>query len=98
MSAPRSDSAGIRQTARALSEAGWELDHVWDREEHTPVKTEDQVVAAVTAVDDAFLYVKRGTETGYVFFVLGNDPEEVICDHTINLSYVLDLLVEGWSE
>lgn len=96
MSAPSSDKAGIRQTVRALKEAGWELDYVDDREEITPVSTETTAIEAVTAVDEAFLHVTRGDDTGYVFFVMGNDPEEVICDHTVNLSVVLDPLTEGW--
>jgi hypothetical protein len=98
VSAPSSDKAGIRQTIRALRAAGWELDYVWDREETIDVRTEGAAVDAVMAVDEAFLNVRRQNETGYVFFVLGNDPEEVICDHTINLSDVLDPLTDAWSE
>lgn len=44
----------------------------------------------------AHLYVRKGDETGWVFFVLGNDPEEVINNHTINLSEPLDRLMDSW--
>ena len=98
MGAPESDSAAIRQTIRALKAAAWTLDYVDNGEEDIPVKTEQEAIDAITAVDQAWLFVKR-TENGvrsYVFFVLGNDPEEVICDHTVDLSPVLDPLTDRW--
>lgn len=98
MPAPSSDKAGIRQIIRALRDAGWELDYVYDREDETYVATEGAAIDAIMAVDEAFLYVKR-TENGvrgYVFFVLGNDPAEVAADYTVNLSNVIDPLTESW--
>lgn len=106
MSAPESDSAAIRQIIRALRKAGWELDYVDDREDEVKVKTEKEAIDAITAVDEAFLLLTRldpipGTlckerTRAHVFFVLGNDPEEVACDYTVNLSPVIDRLVERW--
>jgi len=102
MGAPTTDRGGIEQVIRALRAAGWELDYVDDTEEKIPVSTEPEAVEAITAVDEAFLHVKKREsngvvyDTGYVFFVLGNDPEEVVCDHTTNLSDVIDPLTEGW--
>lgn len=99
MSAPSSDRAGIRQVIRALRAAGWVLVEVYDGEDDVPVSNETEAVDAVMAVDDAYLHVAEGTPTGprgWVRFVLGNDPEEVVCDHTINLGSVLDPLTEGW--
>jgi predicted fused transcriptional regulator/phosphomethylpyrimidine kinase len=98
MSKPTTDVAGIRQTIRALRAAGWELWVVNDREEEIDVKTEMQAVSAITDVDDAFLYVRNATDKAYVYFVLGNDPEEVICDYTTNLSGVIDPLLDKWDE
>jgi hypothetical protein len=103
MSAPTSDSAGIRQTIRALKADGWELDFVFDGEEDIPVSNEREAIDAITAVDDAFLNVKRMSErypervndTGWVRFVLGNEPDEVVCDYTTNLECV-DTLTRGW--
>lgn len=96
MSKPSSDAAGIRQTIRALRDAGWELASVNDREEDLKVTNEAEALAAVTAVDEAFLYVTKGDQRGYVFFVLGNEPDEVICDYTVNLESAIGPLIEGW--
>lgn len=96
MTAPSSDRAGIRQTIRTLRAAGWELDYVCDQEEDLPVTNEDEAIKAIMAVDEAFLNIKRGDETGYVFFVLGNSPEEVIADSTVNLLDTLDPMTNAW--
>lgn len=101
MSAPSSDKAAIRQTIRALRSKGYVLDRVFDGEDDIPVADETEAIAAITAVDDAYLWVAEGTPTGpkgWVRFVMGNEPEEVICDHTIGLSPVLDPLTDGWNE
>lgn len=97
MPAPTSDRAGIRQTVRALRAADHTLDHVFDGGDNVPVRTETEVIDAVEAVDDAYLnVVLPNGDTGWVRFVLGNEPDEVICDHTVNLSPVLDPLTNGW--
>ena len=100
MSAPSSDKAAIRQTIRALRRA----DHVIyggnDGEEevvYKPNASEDDIIADMTACDDSTLYVRLpdGTES-FIYFVLGNEPEEVICDHGVSLSPVLDPLTSAW--
>lgn len=101
MSAPKSDRAGVRQAIRALRAAGYGLSYVYDGEDRIPVSTEAAAIGAVMAVDDAILGVVRKTATQYddwgrVWFVLGNDPDEVISDHTVNLEPVLGPLMEGW--
>lgn len=99
MSAPTSDRGGIQQTIRALKGRGYVLVQVFDGEDTIPVQTETEAVDAVMAVDDATLTVAEGTPTGpkgWVRFVLGNEPEEVVCDYTINLESVLGPLTEGW--
>lgn len=109
MGAPSSDKAGIRQTIRALRAAGYELDSVDDGDYYDPapgidsdgdqiVNNEDQAIAAITAVDDARLYVRRDGRKAVVRFVMGNDPDEVICDHSTSLSAVLDPLIDSWME
>ena len=96
MTAPKSDSAAIRQTVRALREAGWKLDGVWDGEESEPATNEDQAVELVTSLESAHLYVSKDGKGAWVYFVLGNDPEEVVAEHTLNLSYVIDRLLADW--
>lgn len=102
MSAPSSDRAAIRQTLRALKAAGYSPVTVNDGEETIKVwgATEAEVIEALTATDQAWLYVTaaagpRGKQS-WVFFVLGNDPEEVINDYTVDLDPVIDPLYEKW--
>lgn len=98
MAVPSSDSAGIRQAIRALRDAGYTLVEVFDGEDTVRVKTESEAVAAITAVDDATLFVRtpEGDRNPWVRFVMGNDPEEVICDYVVSLSDVLDALIDRW--
>lgn len=97
MSTPTSDTAGIRQVIRALKADGWELAFVFDGEEDVTVTGEREAIDAITAVDDAYLNVERNGTTGWVRFVLGNAPDEVVCDYTTNLT-VVDMLTSGWYE
>lgn len=97
MSAPESDSAAIRQIIRALRAAGWQLGQVEDGGETFDVKTEQEAIDGITAVDEAWLHVQHTDgRTGYVFFVMGNEPFEVANDYTVNLSDAIDPLTEGW--
>lgn len=102
MGAPSSDKAAIRQTIRALRKADHVIYGGHDGEEevsYAPDASEDAIIADMTACDSSTLWVRLpdGSES-FVFFVLGNDPEEVICDHGVSLSPVLDPLTEGWWE
>lgn len=98
MSAPSTDTAGIRQVIRALRAAGHTLLLVDDGGEEITVTTEKAAIEAITAVDQAHLYVTLpgGESTGWVFFVLGNDPDEVVCDYTTNLDPTIDDLTSSW--
>jgi hypothetical protein len=101
MTAPSSDKAGVRQVIRALRKADHVITAVEDgaREVHkfAPDASEDAIIAEVTSCDDGYLLVTLpdGTES-FVYFVYGNDPGEVVCDHGVNLSPVLDPLTESW--
>lgn len=97
MSAPSSDQAAIRQIIRALKASDHKLDEVYDGEEEIAVSTETEALDAIMAVDEAWLYVTLPDGArGWMFFVLGNEPDEVMNDYTVNLSPVLDPLTEGW--
>lgn len=98
MTAPESDKAAIRQTIRALRAAGYGLASVYDREEDTEVTTETEALKLITDLDDAYLFVRRDGKRSWVRFVMGNDPDEVIADHTVDLSPVLDPLTDKWFE
>jgi hypothetical protein len=96
MSVPTSDRGGIQQVIRTLKAAGYELDSVWDGEESTKVSNETEALAVIMELDQATLYVgKDGHSTSYVFFVLGNAPDEVVCDYTVDLTPV-DALIDEW--
>ena len=97
MSAPTSDKAGIRQTIRALKATGWSLTFINDGEEYTKVTGEREAIDLIMNLDDVYLNVAKGNERGWVRFVLGNEPDEVVCDYTTNLTAV-DTLTNGWIE
>lgn len=101
MSTPESDKAGVRQTIRALRKADHVITAVEDgaREVHqfAANASEDAIIGEVMSCDDGFLIVQLpdGSKS-HVYFVFGNDPEEVICDHGVSLSPVLDPLTQSW--
>ena len=101
MSAPSSDQAGIRQVIRALVAAGYSLVEVFDGEDTVPTTTESAAIEAITAVDDATLFFRTpdGSRNPWVRFVLGNDPEEVVCDHVVDcgdFEQVIDSVLDSW--
>lgn len=98
MSTPTSDKGGATQVIRALRATGHTLDRVFNGEEDIEVSNETDALEAIFAVDDAYLWVRLPDSEveGWVRFVLGNDPAEVVCDHTLNLSPTLDPLTESW--
>jgi len=102
MSAPSSDKAGVRQTIRALRAADHVITAVQDGageiHKFPPDASEGAIIAEVMSCDDGYLIVNtpgRLTDS-HIYFVFGNDPEEVICDYTVDLSPVIDPLMEGW--
>lgn len=103
MGAPSSDKAAIRQVIRALRKAGYTITGGHDGEDFFEVAadvSEDTLIDDyLTVCDDSTLHTwKDGEGNSHVYFVLGNDPEEVVCDHGVSLSPVLDPLTEGWWE
>lgn len=100
MSAPESDKAGVRQIVRGLRQAGYVVtsveDEAHDFAEGEAIRTEDQIVAELMTCDLGWLHVEKGDDHGYVFFVYGNDPEEVVNDYTVNLSDVVDPITDRW--
>lgn len=99
MPAPKNDTVAIKQTIQALLKAGYKLSKVYDGEEDIPVTTETEATEAITAVDDATLWIGEGVgflSAGWIRFVMGNDPDEVICDYTTNLDPVITPLMNEW--
>lgn len=96
MSAPKTDRDGIQQVMEALSRDGWKVVGVQDYEDDPVMDSYDEALTYIMDLDEARLLVARGHGHGWVYFVLGNDPEEVVSDYTLTLSHVLDDLTEGW--
>lgn len=97
MTAPSSDRAAIRQIIRALVAADHTLLSVANGEEVIPVKNETEAIEHIMEVDMATLSVRLPDGTpSHVFFVLGNDPEEVACDYGVSLEPVIGPLTESW--
>lgn len=98
MTTPTTDRAAATAIIRAVIHAGWRLDRVNDGGDVIPVTTVREALEAIFAVDMAHLFVQH-PETdavGWIWFVLGNDPEEVAADHTVNLSPAIDPLTDAW--
>lgn len=56
----------------------------------------------LTSCDESVLFVDlpEGAErdSTFIYFVLGNEPEEVVCDHGVSLSPYLDPIIDPWWE
>lgn len=89
MTAPSSDRAAIRQVIRALRKADHVITGGHDGEDFfkaSPTESEDSLIANLTACDDSTLHVTLpdGSKS-HIYFVLGNSPEEVMCDYGVSL-------------
>lgn len=96
---PSNDKEAIFLILDGLREQGVMVTEVHDGEEEIPVASVSDAVEAVTAVDMATVYVTKpnGGES-FIFFVLGNDPEEVAADYGVSLSNYIDPIVDPWWE
>ena len=72
-----------RKTIRTLKAAGFAL--IADNGEEESHGSERQLIDNLFACDEAHLLVRGNGKSGWVFFVLGNDGYDVICDYTVNL-------------
>lgn len=98
MSKPATDREAVEQIIDGLLAVGVRLESVYDQEAEVSTITKEAALEAIFAVDMATLYV-RVPETGlvsFVFFVLGNDPEEVAADYGVRLSEYIEPITEGW--
>lgn len=98
MSAPKNDRAGVKKTFKALTEAGYTITAQDGEGDQIEAKTAKEAADHVMTCDDGYFVVKQdgGERVGFVWFVFGNDPEEVVCDYSTSLSHVLDPLTRSW--
>lgn len=106
---PSNDKEAITLILDGMAAKGWTVymvqDDVWGvAEDNVLVSSTDEAVDAITAVDEAFAFFVKGTPPtdksdggdGYIYFVLGNEPEEVACDYTTNLDPDLSSITDPW--
>ena len=97
MATPSTDSAAMRAILRSLVNGGCTLRQVFDGEDVTDVSSVAEALRVILAVDDATVSVwTPDGSSGWVWFVLGNSPEEVVADHTVNLSEWIDPVCHSW--
>lgn len=95
---PSNDREAVTLILQGLVDKGHVLkevqDDTWnpDPADNVKVSTVSEAVEVVMSVDEAFVIFERG----YVFFVLGNSPEEVACDYTVNLDPDLSNITDPW--
>ena len=91
MATPGTDSEAIKHILRGLLAEGYTLSHVWDGEEEITVTKVSEAMEAVMAVDTAHVHLKT-PEGAYrwVWFDLGNSPEEFAFVLSTNLDPTLD--------
>jgi hypothetical protein len=90
------EATTVRKVVKALKDAGSPVVAVWDGEERVPVSNRDEVLEAVFAVDEAFLYTASGS---WVRIILGNEWD-ALSDYTVDLEDALkpvnDYLQSKW--
>lgn len=98
---PSTDREAITLIIDGMLEGGVTLDSVDDGDDVDliPVKTTEEAANAITAVDIATLYVTLPNgKKSWVWFVQGNDPEEVAADYGVNLEKFIESIVDPWWE
>jgi len=96
---PSNDREAITLILEGLVKTGHTLVETDDGEEVIPTPTVEDAVEAVTAVDMATVVMRTPAgERRWVWFVQGNEPEEVAADYTVGLDPDLSNIVDPWWE
>ena len=97
MTNPTTDRDGVEQTWDALTKAGYSIDVFDGAGEEFKGLSRDKAVEEVMSCDDGhFIAFLNGKRVGFIWFVFGNEPDEVICDYAVTLEHIMDPLTEGW--
>lgn len=98
---PSNDREAISLIIDGLIERGVIPTYVTDGAGETiEFGNKEEALDWLTSCDDSRLEVflpESQTDT-WVYFVLGNDPEEVACDYGVSLSPYIDPIVDPWWE
>jgi hypothetical protein len=105
MSKPTSDRAAISRVINGLIEAGCTPTVARDCENEDMEyagNTKTAILDHLTSGDESVLFVDlpegAGRESSHVYFVLGNEPYEVVSDHGVSLTPYIDPITAEWDE
>lgn len=94
---PQNDREAAGLIIDAVVAAGCTLWKVHDSDEFIETPTRAEVDANLYVADEGYLFVRLPNgEQGWIRFVYGNEPIEVVCDHTVNLSDFIDPVTDPW--
>ena len=106
MTTPKYDRTAIMQVIRALKKAGWNAVKISDPESvivkgMNPTEIADLITSHY---DIATLEFKKpeveNFRTQWIYFVMGNAPEEVACDYTVGnqeFDTIVTEITESWN-
>ena len=105
MTTPKSDHAAIWQFILALKKGGWKAIKITDPEFVVVTGDSPKAIADLIAnnYDEAMLHFSnkeiQNGRTRWAFFVMGNSPEEVVCDYSEadeEFAKLADQIIESW--
>ena len=105
MTTPKSDHAAIWQLVLQLQKLGWNPTKISDPESVDVRGMSAKAIAdkITENYDEAVLNFKKpeveNFRTQWIYFVMGNDPEEVACDYTVGnqeFDNIVTTLLESW--
>jgi hypothetical protein len=94
---PSNDSEAMRLILDGLTEKGITITDTWDGEEQEFPTNVEETLKILNNLDECVVNLRLpdGKHT-FVYFVMGNDPEEVACDHGVSLSEFIDPITDPW--
>lgn len=98
---PSNDREAVFTILDSLTEKAYVITAVAD-DTHNPndltaVDQPEDATDLVMEVDEAIVHLTTPKgESGWIYFVLGNDPEEVAADYTVNLDPDLSSITVPW--
>lgn len=103
---PSNDHEAMTLILQGLEDRGCKVTHViednWNPDDVTPVSSIKEAVELLDNLDEGVVWIDLPSggerENSFIFFVLGNDPEEVACDYGVSLSPYIDPIVDPWWE
>jgi hypothetical protein len=100
---PSTDREAVTLILQGLLDVGVTIRGGNNGEDPEDFTTLEAAVNYVFEVDVCTIYValpelseSNNEKRSHLFFVLGNDPEEVLCDHGVSLSPYVDPIVTPW--